>query len=78
MTVRKNFTMPESIVYDLEELADFFNKKQSQIIQELIEERMEKVRKEKRLKALEKMSGMFSGLIPEHLDMQWIKSQDEN
>ena len=76
MTVRKNFTMPESIVYDLEELADFFNKKQSQIIQELIEERMEKVRKQKRLEALEKMSGMFSGLIPEEVDMQWIKSQD--
>ena len=75
MTVRKNFTMPESIVYDLEELADFFNKKQSQIIQELIEERMEKVRKQKRLEALEKMSGMFSGLIPEEVDMQWIKSQ---
>jgi len=78
MTVRKNFTMPESIVYDLEELSRLLNKKQSQVIQELIEERMKKVMKQKRLDSLEKMSGMFSGLIPEYVDMQWIKSQNEN
>lgn len=78
MTVRKNFTMPESIVYDLEELSRILNKKQSQVIQELIEERMKEVRKQKKLDSLEKMSGMFSGLIPEHVDMQWIKSQDED
>ena len=78
MTVRKNFTMPESIVYDLEELSRVLNKKQSQVIQELIEERMKKVNKQKKLDSLEKMSGMFSGLIPEHVDMQWIKSQDED
>lgn len=76
MTVRKNFTMPESIVHDLEELSRLLNKKQSQVIQELIEERMKEVKKQKKLEALEKMSGMFSGLIPEHVDMQWIKSQD--
>ncbi|CAA6798441.1 MAG: Unknown protein [uncultured Sulfurovum sp.] len=76
MTVRKNFTMPESIVYDLEELSRLLNKKQSQVIQELIEERMKAVKKQKKLDSLEKMSGMFSGLIPEHVDMQWIKSQD--
>ncbi|CAA6826912.1 MAG: Unknown protein [uncultured Sulfurovum sp.] len=78
MTVRKNFTMPESIVYDLEELSRVLNKKQSQVIQELIEERMKKVMKQKKLDSLAKMSGMFSGLIPEYLDMQWIKSQDED
>ncbi|CAA6817007.1 MAG: Unknown protein [uncultured Sulfurovum sp.] len=76
MTVRKNFTMPEAIVYDLEELSRVLNKKQSQVIQELIEERMKKVKKQQKLDSLEKMSGMFSGLIPEHVDMQWIKSQD--
>ncbi|CAA6813768.1 MAG: Unknown protein [uncultured Sulfurovum sp.] len=76
MTVRKNFTMPESSVYDLEELSRLLNKKQSQVIQELIEERMKKVEKQKKLDSLAKMSGMFSGLIPEHVDMQWIKSQD--
>ena len=76
MTVRKNFTMPEAIVYDLEELSRILNKKQSQVIQELIEERMKEVKKQKKLDSLEKMSGMFSGLIPEHVDMQWIKSQD--
>ena len=76
MTVRKNFTMPESSVYDLEEISRLLNKKQSQVIQELIEERMKKVEKQKKLDSLAKMSGMFSGLIPEHVDMQWIKSQD--
>jgi len=78
MTVRKNFTMPESILHDLEELSRLLKKKQSQVIQELIEERMKEVKKQKKLEALEKMSGMFSGLIPEHVDMQWIKSQDED
>lgn len=78
MSVRKNFTMPESIVHDLEELARLLNKKQSQVIQELIEERMKEVLKQRKLESLEKMSGMFSGLIPEHLDMQWIKSQHED
>lgn len=77
MSVRKNFTMPESIVHDLEELAKALNKKQSQVIQELIEERMKELVKQRKLDSLEKMSGMFSGLIPEHLDMQWVKSQDE-
>ncbi|MCH9740788.1 MAG: hypothetical protein K0U38_08125 [Epsilonproteobacteria bacterium] len=76
MSVRKNFTMPEAIVHDLEELARLMNKKQSQVIQELIEDRMKLYNKEKKLDSLEKMSGMFSGLIPEHIDMQWIKSQD--
>jgi len=70
--------MPESILHDLEELSRLLKKKQSQVIQELIEERMKEVKKQKKLEALEKMSGMFSGLIPEHVDMQWIKSQDED
>lgn len=76
MRVRKSFTMPESIVYDLEELSRLLNKKQSQVIQELIEERMKKVNKQKKLESLEKMSGVFSGLIPEYVNIQWIKSQD--
>ena len=78
MTMRKNFTMPESIVHDLEELARLMNKKQSQVIQELIEEKMQHYLKQKKLESLEKMSGMFSGLIPEHVDMQWIKSQNDH
>ncbi len=78
MSVRKNFTMPESIVSDLEELAKIMNKKQSQVIQELIEEKMHEYTRQKRLASLEKMSGMFSGMIPEYVDMQWIKSRDED
>ncbi len=76
MSIRKNFTMSEEIVHNLEELARIMNKKQSQVIQELIVERMKQVIKEKKLQSLEKMSGMFSGLLPEHINMQWIKSQN--
>jgi len=32
--------------------------------------------KQKKLASLEKMLGMFSGLIPEHVDTQWIKAQN--
>ncbi|MEA2029964.1 MAG: hypothetical protein U9N49_13470 [Campylobacterota bacterium] len=78
MSIRKNFTMPESIVHDLEELARIMNKKQSQVIQELISERMKEVHKAKKLQALEKMSGVFSGLIPEDVTIQSIKAQSAN
>ncbi|MBN2824260.1 MAG: hypothetical protein JXQ76_02965 [Campylobacterales bacterium] len=78
MSIRKNFTMPKSVVDDLEELARIMDKKQSQVIQELITERMQKVAKAKKLHSLEKMSGIFSGLIPEDLSIQSIKAQSAN
>ena len=36
MSVRKNFTMPEHVAQDLEYLAKKLDKKQSQVIQDLI------------------------------------------
>ena len=73
MSIRKNFTMPAKIAEDLEYLATKLNKKQSQVIQELIEEKMLEYEMEDKLKALDDISGIFSGMLPEHVNIQWIK-----
>ncbi len=78
MTVRKNFTMPEDIVENLEFLANYMHKKQSQVIQDLIQEKMKMFEKEKKIQAVEKMSGMFSGKIPQNISIQSTKADSEN
>ena len=78
MSVRKNFTMPEHIAEDLEYLAKKLDKKQSQVIQDLIEEKVADYELEKKLAAAEKLSGMFTGMFPEHVDIQWIKANSDN
>ena len=78
MTVRKNFTMPDKVAEDLAYLSKKMNKKQSQVIQELIEEKAAEYEKEKKLEALEKLSGMFTGMFPEHVTIQWIKANSDN
>jgi len=66
--------MPEHVAKDLEYLAKKMNKKQSQVIQELIEEKVADYELEKKLESLEKISGIFTGMLPEHVDIQWIKA----
>ena len=78
MSIRKNFTMPEKIAEDLEYLAKKLDKKQSQVIQDLIEAKVREYEKEKKLEALERISGIFTGMIPEHVDIQWIKANSDN
>ncbi len=78
MSVRKNFTMPEEVARDLEYLAKKLNKKQSQIIQELIEEKVADFRQEEKVAAAEKLSGMFTGMFLEHVDIQSIKANSEH
>ena len=78
LTMRKNFTMSEVIVEKLEFLAAKMNKKQSQVIQELISEKMKEYEKENKLKTLEKMSGMFTGKISDDVSIQSIKADSEN
>ncbi|RLA02568.1 MAG: hypothetical protein DRQ45_04575 [Gammaproteobacteria bacterium] len=78
MSVRKNFTMSEKIAEDLEYLAKRLDKKQSQVVQELIEEKVSKYEIEKKLAAAEKISGMFTGMFPEHVNIQWIKANSDN
>jgi len=77
MSVRKNFTMPEHIAEDLEYLAKRLKKKQSQVIQDLIEEKMAEYESEKRLAAAERLSGMFTGMFPEDADIQKIKANGD-
>ena len=78
ITLRKNFTMPENIVKNLEFLAKKMHKKQSQVIQELIQDKMKEFEKERKLRAVEQMSGMFTGKIPEDVSIQSIKANSEN
>jgi predicted DNA-binding protein len=78
MSVRKNFTMPEHIAIDLEYLAKKLGKKQSQVIQDLIEEKVSEYKVDEKLEALENISGMFTGMFPEHVDIQWIKANSDN
>jgi len=78
MSVRKNFTMPEHIAMDLEYLAKKLGKKQSQVIQDLIEEKVSEYNVDEKLEALENISGMFTGMFPEHVDIQWIKANSDN
>ena len=78
MSVRKNFSMPDKVAEDLEYLSKKLDKKQSQIVQELIEEKMAEYEKEKKLEALENISGIFTGMFPEHVNIQWIKANSDN
>lgn len=78
MSVRKNFSMPDRVAEDLEYLSRKLDKKQSQIVQELIEEKMAEYEIEKKLEALDKISGMFTGMFPEHVNIQWIKANSDN
>ena len=72
---RKNFTMPEETVRELEFLAAAMNKKQSQVIQELIHKASEKHLKEERLASLERLKGCFTGLLDEDMTIQKIKAE---
>lgn len=74
---RKNFTMPEETVRELEFLAAAMNKKQSQVIQELIHKASEKHLKEERLASLKRLSGIFDDVLPvdELKSIQQIKSE---
>lgn len=74
--VRKNFSMLDEIVKKLEFLAKTTQKKQSQIIQELIIKESQKYENIEKLKRLEKMQGKFDGLLGE-VSLQNLKSEHE-
>jgi predicted DNA-binding protein len=77
MTVRNNFTMPDKVAEDVEYLSEKRAKPQSRVVQDLIEEKMAEYEIEKKLAAAEKLSGIFTGMIPEHVTIQWIKANSE-
>ena len=78
MTIRKNFTMPDSVVEDLEYIAKATHKKQSQVIQDLITEKMKEYAIQKKLDALNKITGIANGMLPEHITIQYIKANSDN
>jgi len=63
MTIRKNFLFDDDVARHLEEIAKAEGKTQTQIAQEAIEERYKKISIEKKLEALARITGSFSGLI---------------
>jgi hypothetical protein len=73
--IRKNFTMLEEIAKKLEFLSEIMNKKQSQVIQELILQESRKYENSKKLEHLEAMKGRLDGLLHD-VSIQKIKSQD--
>lgn len=74
-SVRKNFTMSDETSQELEFLATRLNKKQSQIIQELIHKESEALRNSMRLKKLKQLKGAFTGLIDDDQSIQRMKSE---
>lgn len=73
--LRKNFTMREKTVRELEFLTKLTGKKQSQVIQELIHKESEARRNELRLEKLRSLKGRFTGLIGEDQSIQCMKSE---
>jgi hypothetical protein len=76
-TIRKNFTMSEKVAGDLEFLAAALHKKQSQVIQDLIERETYRLRKQERLTALEKLAGSFTGKLDKESSIQSMKGNRE-
>lgn len=63
MTIRKNFLFDEEIARHLEEIAKLEGKTQTQTIQEFIEKEYKKISIKKKLAALDKLAGSFTGLL---------------
>ncbi len=74
-SLRKNFTMKEETARELAFLAGILNKKQSQIIQELIHKESEALRNQQRLQDLQDIKGVFSGMIGDEQSIQSMKSE---
>ena len=76
LTVRKNFVFDENIALYLEELANETKKSMTALVQEMIEERYQKIKVKKRLEALEQMRGSANGLLT-NKTIQSIKAEKD-
>ncbi|CAA6822887.1 MAG: Unknown protein [uncultured Sulfurovum sp.] len=65
MTIRKNFLFEQEVAKHLEELAKAEGKTQTQIVQEMTEERYRLIRKKKKLEALAKLKNSPAANIGE-------------
>jgi len=74
MTIRKNFLFEHEVAKHLEELAKAEGKTQTQIVQEMTEERYRQILKKKKLDALEKLKNSPAANIGE-IDIRQIRME---
>ena len=74
MTIRKNFLFEQEVAKHLEELAKAEGKTQTQLVQEMTEERYRKIRKKKKLDALAKLKHSPAANIGE-IDIKQVRSE---
>ncbi|SNZ06957.1 hypothetical protein SAMN06265182_0857 [Persephonella hydrogeniphila] len=75
--VRKTIVLPESIEKELKEMAKYYNKPQSTIIEELLKEKLQEYKMKKRLEAFEritKRAEFFAG-VTENKTFQELKEE---
>jgi len=75
--IRKNIVISESINKQLKEMAEYYKKPQSVLIEELLREKLKEYRKKKRKEALERImknAGYFAG-ITENKTFQELKEE---
>ncbi len=74
MTIRKNFLFDDEVAKHLEELAKAEGKTQTQIVQEMTEERYKQILKKKKINALEKLKNSPAANIGE-VDIRQIRRE---
>jgi metal-responsive CopG/Arc/MetJ family transcriptional regulator len=78
MTIRKNFTLPDDIAKQLEDMAKKRGQKQSQLIAKLIEKEAKEEDKKRKLAMIDELAGMFTGLFPDEVTIQSIKANRDD
>ena len=73
-SIRKNFVLDEDVAKHLEELSRVSEQSMTYLVQEMIEERYKKIKVDKRLQALKRMSNSASGLLTNQ-SIQSIKTE---
>jgi len=74
MTIRKNFLFEQEVAKHLEELAKTEGKTQTQIVQEMTEERYRQILKKKKLAALAKLKNSPAANIGD-IDIRQIRME---
>jgi macrodomain Ter protein organizer (MatP/YcbG family) len=73
VTVRKNFVLEQKVANHLEELANKSNQSMTALIQDMIEERYQKLRAQQRKEVLKEMRGFGNGLLTD-FSIQSVKA----
>jgi len=75
--VRKTIVLPESIEKELKEMAEYYNKPQSAIIEELLKDKVQEYKIKKKLEALKRIqeNAKFFAGITENKTFQQLKEE---